>query len=400
VLTAIMTFIGFLTGGILVLALMTKATRRWRELSAIREANARDSAAITAARSALDADLASFKKNVIAYDDLVAENAILKRDLLNIDVNLHKLEIDRDMQREKQSQLDERSQELSRKYLMDVEKWAAQTINANNYAACKQRLQKAIDWCREIGFDVTAEREAQLLSDLKADFEKTVRAALEREEQARIKAQIREEQQRDRELQRELEAVAREKAAIQAALDRALADTRAAHSDEVALLQARLAEAEARNQRALSQAQLTRAGHIYVISNIGSLGDDVFKIGMTRRLDPRERVVELGDASVPFPFDVHMMITCDDAPKLENMLHKQFHDRRVNKVNPRKEFFKVSLGEIHSFVVKHHGDVNYVADAEALQYRQSASMSAEDEAYIEEVFEKAAQAVGVPDTED
>ena len=79
---------------------------------------------------------------------------------------------------------------------------------------------------------------------------------------------------------------------------------------------------------------------MYVLSNIGSFGEGVYKIGMTRRLEPQDRVRELGDASVPFPFDVHMMISCDDAPSLENALHRESHKQRVNKVNFRKEFFR------------------------------------------------------------
>ena len=99
-------------------------------------------------------------------------------------------------------------------------------------------------------------------------------------------------------------------------------------------------------------AQQTKAGHVYVISNIGSFGDNVFKIGMTRRLEPMDRVKELGDASVPFEFDVHAMIYSDNAPELENIMHKEFDSRRVNLVNSRKEFFKVELQEIENIAKK------------------------------------------------
>ncbi|MES1524119.1 GIY-YIG nuclease family protein, partial [Vibrio cholerae] len=89
-----------------------------------------------------------------------------------------------------------------------------------------------------------------------------------------------------------------------------------------------------------------KAGHVYVISNIGSFGDNVYKIGMTRRLEPMERVKELGDASVPFSFDVHAMIYSENAPALENELHKKFDFQRLNLINTRKEFFAVTLDEI------------------------------------------------------
>src|SRR5690606_27789669 len=111
------------------------------------------------------------------------------------------------------------------------------------------------------------------------------------------------------------------------------ADAQAGLSGRIAELEAALAEAHAKAERALSMAQQTRRGHVYVISNEGSFGRHVYKIGMTRRLEPMDRVRELGDASVPFPFDVHAMIFCDDAPALENALHKRLHERRRNLVN-------------------------------------------------------------------
>jgi hypothetical protein len=125
-------------------------------------------------------------------------------------------------------------------------------------------------------------------------------------------------------------------------------------------------------------AQQTRAGNVYVISNIGSFGEDVFKIGMTRRLEPLDRVKELGDASVPFPFDVHMMIFSEDAPALEAALHRKFNHERVNRVNLRKEFFRVRLDDIVTSVEQLAGRVEYLADPEALEFRESQRMTDED----------------------
>ncbi len=249
-------------------------------------------------------------------------------------------------------------------------KWIGASLSANNYVNCKQRLQDVIERCRGIGLEVSSKEEDDLLTDLKKEFEKVVRAALEREEQARIKAQIREEQAREREIERELKQLEQERAAIKAALDKALSETRDQHSAEIQRLRARLTEAEEKSQRAMSQAQMTKAGHVYVISNLGSLGEGVYKIGMTRRLEPMERIKELGDASVPFPFDVHRMISCDDAPTLENALHRTLHKHRLNKLKPRKEFFRTDFEAIRAIVEEHHGEVQYVADPEALEYRQ------------------------------
>ena len=118
-----------------------------------------------------------------------------------------------------------------------------------------------------------------------------------------------------------------------------------------------------------------RAGYVYIISNIGAFGENVYKIGMTRRLDPQDRVDELGDASVPFNFDVHAMIFSEDAPALEAKLHKAFEDRKLNLVNQRREFFKVSLDEIKD-VVKNNFDktVEFVEVPDADQYRISLKM--------------------------
>lgn len=118
-----------------------------------------------------------------------------------------------------------------------------------------------------------------------------------------------------------------------------------------------------------------RAGYVYVISNIGAFGENIYKIGMTRRLDPQERVDELGDASVPFTFDVHAMIFSDDAPKLEAALHKAFEDKKVNMVNPRREFFNVSLDEIKEVIRKNYDKtVEFTDYPQAEQYRVSLKM--------------------------
>lgn len=115
-----------------------------------------------------------------------------------------------------------------------------------------------------------------------------------------------------------------------------------------------------------------KAGYVYVISNIGSFGNDVYKIGMTRRLDPMERIKELGDASVPFDFDVHALIFSDDAPALEAALHRRFEKEKVNKVNQRREFFHATLEDIKQ-VVKEHYDktVEFTDEPDAEQYRIS-----------------------------
>ena len=124
-------------------------------------------------------------------------------------------------------------------------------------------------------------------------------------------------------------------------------------------------------QRALSQAQLTKSGFVYVISNIGSLGENIYKIGMTRRLDPQERIDELSGASVPFEYDVHAIIYRENAPELESELHRMFDHARVNKLNKRKEFFNVKLEEIEKAAQSLGANVIFTKLADAKEYRQS-----------------------------
>lgn len=149
------------------------------------------------------------------------------------------------------------------------------------------------------------------------------------------------------------------------------AEQRAKFEEEAALLNQKLAEAEAKNQRALSMAQQTQKGNVYIISNAGSFGDEIFKIGMTRRLEPMDRVDELSDASVPFDFDVHAMIPCEDPPALEAALHHAFDDLRINQVNFRKEFFRVPLERVRSLITEKGIDASFTMLADAHEWRET-----------------------------
>ena len=126
-------------------------------------------------------------------------------------------------------------------------------------------------------------------------------------------------------------------------------------------------------------AQKTRQGHVYVISNIGSFGESIYKIGMTRRLEPLDRVKELGDSSVPFAFDVHAMIHTENAPDLEKKLHESFHKLRMNRVNNRKEFFKLNLDEVKNKCKELGINVHFTKLAEAREYRETLSILNKEE---------------------
>jgi hypothetical protein len=339
----------------------------------------------------LAAQVAEFEKRIISYDELAIENSILKTDLKNLTVQMAHQDCLLDTARQELAAAMKHRDRLGHQYFDEIRTLTRKGITTSNYPANKQRLRTAVERVRSAGVELSQADEGQALAELHAQHERAVRAAAEREEQSRLREQIREEQRRERDAQEAIEQAEREKATIEAALQRALADAAGRHAAEVERLRGQLAEAEAKSRRAISLAEITKTGHVYVISNRGSFGSDVFKIGMTRRLDPMDRVYELGDASVPFPFDVHMTITCDDAPKLEAALHRAFHKQRVNKVNLRKEFFRVTIAEIVSTVRDLHGEVDYQADAEALEYMQSQTMTDEDFAELENAHSQAAK---------
>ncbi|KZL16474.1 DUF4041 domain-containing protein [Pseudovibrio sp. Ad26] len=136
-------------------------------------------------------------------------------------------------------------------------------------------------------------------------------------------------------------------------------------------LESALADAHAVSERAKAMAEMTRSGYVYVISNVGSFGEEIVKIGLTRRLDPSDRVKELGDASVPFAFDTHAMIYSDEAPALEAALHKEFANQRVNMANFRKEFFKISLDEVEKAVDALAPDATFFKDREAQEWHET-----------------------------
>lgn len=200
----------------------------------------------------------------------------------------------------------------------------------------------------------------------------------EQEEQRMIREQIREEEKARREFERAIKEAQKEEETLkrliekaQKEVSRATDEQKVKFEEQLKELEGKLKEAEEKNQRALSMAQQTKSGNVYVISNIGSFGEDVYKIGMTRRLEPLDRIRELGDASVPFEFDVHSLIYSENAPGLESELHKKFLRLQMNKVNPRKEFFRITLADIKNEIDKMNINVKWTMTAEARQYRES-----------------------------
>ena len=189
----------------------------------------------------------------------------------------------------------------------------------------------------------------------------------------------REEREAQREYERAIKKALKDEEKAQEALEqkkREMAETQTQEKiqklqEQIQGLEKALVEARELRERAMSMAQQTKIGYVYVISNIGSFGKDVYKIGMTRRLDPMERVLELSNASVPFPFDVHTFIYSEDAPALEADLHRRFDAKKVNSINYRKEYFHVTLDEIKAALEEKGVDAQFVDEPDAFQYRES-----------------------------
>ncbi len=247
-------------------------------------------------------------------------------------------------------------------------------------------LQKVRDACELVNLNGEAFRAARITEGyLQARLEEVKWAALahdvkknQQEEQRRLRQEMREEQRVKREIEkavktaeRERQLVEKAKAEIEQRLLKASVAEKSALQAQLAEMEEKLRVAEEQGQRALSMAQQTKRGTVYIISNLGSFGEHVYKIGLTRRLEPRERVRELSDASVPFGFDVHALIESEDAPALEHTLHNHFALNRMNKANHRKEFFRCDLTHVRSEVEGLGLEATWTMAAEAQEFRET-----------------------------
>jgi hypothetical protein len=261
-------------------------------------------------------------------------------------------------------------------------------VSYKNVSAMEKRIETSHEQINRLGeswyCSISNKYLENRIEELRLSYTYEEAKQKEKEEQAQIREQMREEEKAIREIEKAREQAEKDEEKFADMLEKAKAEAQRATdqdkeklNEKIIKLEALLAEAEANRQRAISRAQMTRSGHVYVISNVGSFGEHVYKIGMTRRLEPLDRVRELGDASVPFPFDVHALIFTDDAPSLENTLHMRFNYRRVNFENIKKEFFRVTIEEIRDELHKVHQEVGIEAElrltlvAEAKQYRLS-----------------------------
>lgn len=266
--------------------------------------------------------------------------------------------------------------------------YCVDNVKFDNVELGEKRIRQSFEACNRLGRVMTVRLSEQYLNlkldELHLAHEFQVKKQEEKEEAKRVREELREQQKLEQEIRAAREKIAKERKhfaaalrELQARLDRATSD-----EDRSALL-AKISEVEA-GKAALDneekvidyREQNAKAGYVYVISNVGAFGEGVYKIGMTRRLEPMERIDELGDASVPFWFDVHAMVFSENAPALEAKLHERFAAGRLNKVNGRKEFFRADITEIEAVIrASYDAVVEVVHEAPAEQYRESLRMA-------------------------
>ena len=247
------------------------------------------------------------------------------------------------------------------------------SLRAGNISTARKRLEAAVAAIEKLGviMDMRINPDYHSLRiqelELTADYQMKVQEERERAREERER--LREQRRAEQELAAEKERLEKEKAHYLSAMETLRAKGDDAAADELAQRLDQINSAIEQNDYRIAN---IRAGYVYVISNVGAFGPNVVKIGMTRRLEPRDRVRELGDASVPFPYDVHALFFSDDAITLEAELHRAFADQRVNFVNARREFFFAQPAQVRDLLVEKVGGLlEFTEQPEAVEYLQS-----------------------------
>lgn len=270
--------------------------------------------------------------------------------------------------------------------------YCVDNVTFSNIEASEKRMEKSFETINKLGrvnsVTITPEYKRLKYQELYLAYEYQKKKQEEKEEQKRIREELREQQKLEKEIREARERIAKERKHFSKAIGELEKKWAAALSDkdreeinkQLSEIKAQYADLEKEEKLIDYREQNAKAGYVYVISNIGAFGKNVYKIGMTRRLEPMERVDELGDASVPFAFDVHALIFTDNAPELEAKLHKHFYNSRINKVNDRKEFFHADINEIEKVIRENYNNiVDVVKEAAAEQYRESLLMQQANE---------------------
>jgi len=262
--------------------------------------------------------------------------------------------------------------------------YCVDNVKFNNVESYENRIEKSFEALLKLGrimnARITEAYKKLKYQELYLAFEYQQKKQEEKEAQRHAREELREQQKLEQEIRQARERIAKEKKHFSQALKelelRLLVTTneleRGPIQQKIDEIKNQYSELEKEEKVIDYREQNAKAGYVYIISNIGSFGENVFKIGMTRRLEPMERIDELGDASVPFPYDVHALIFSDNAPDLEAKIHQHVYKHRLNKLNDRKEFYRGDIFEIEKIVKDHYDKiVDVVKEAPAEQYRES-----------------------------
>ncbi|GAA1761146.1 hypothetical protein GCM10009712_07190 [Pseudarthrobacter sulfonivorans] len=251
-------------------------------------------------------------------------------------------------------------------------------VRSHNLEPTRSRLTRAKDSIQKLGrsmaIRITEEYHELRLAEIQLTADYHLKVSEEREMQRALREELREQEKVERELQKAREKFEKERDQYESALQIAI---NSGDVSAIATMQARLDQAELNLRDIENREANARAGYVYVISNLGAFGDQIVKIGMTRRLEPTERIRELSGAGVPFLYDIHVLFFSDDASGLESQLHREFEDRRVNRINLRREFFYATPHEVREAVRRIVGatTLEFKEEAEASEFRRSMSMS-------------------------
>jgi len=262
--------------------------------------------------------------------------------------------------------------------------YCVDNVKFNNMEVNEKRIEKSFEELNRLGrimqAVITEAYKKLKYEELYLAFEYQQKKQEEKEAQKRVREELREQQKLEQEIRQARERIAKEKKHYIRAIDELESKLKVTTSDaERALVREKLQEVKGqyseleKEEKVIDyREQNAKAGYVYIISNIGAFGENVYKIGMTRRLEPMDRIDELGDASVPFAFDVHALIFSENAPTLEAKLHEHFYKSRINKLNDRKEFFRAEILEIEKVIRENYDKVvDVVKEAPAEQYRES-----------------------------
>lgn len=257
-------------------------------------------------------------------------------------------------------------------------------VKYSNYDMSLKKIYQSAESIQKLGtmmsLSITPQYINSKVDELRLSFEYQQKKQEEKEAQKAARAEMREAARLQKEIEAQRKKIEKEQTHYQTAYEKLLKQLESDPNNDDLLqkkseIESQLADIDKAIKDIDYREANQRAGYVYIISNIGAFGENVYKIGMTRRLDPQDRIDELGDASVPFNFDVHAMIFSDDAPALESALHKAFENRKLNMVNTRREFFNVTLDEIKEVVKKNFDKtVEFVDIPDAEQYRISQKM--------------------------